>query len=429
VLFLTSIMTLMKLYNWLCSFLMMILVCVLLFRGDVYQAGDKIERYRVFTRMVEFDYVSWTFNALLIKNSQFSLNAVQYLPQDRQVKVVLDYLDLVRKIQDTQDQIDHIYSDPEVNNPRQEAGPLLKRLSGMLDEQSRLGPLSETILQEQTSQILAENHLTLGGQPVPPLLYRVIPLPMALIISPRNTIRQDANISLLPGLSIDQVVLLENQVEEKFNVSAMITNVGGIGVYPTMVLSTTDMDFLSDTIAHEWTHNYLTLHPLGLNYDTSPDLRTMNETTASIVGKEIGQQLLERYYPQFAPRPAPQQPSQNIVPPPDDSPPKFEFRKEMHITRVAVDQLLADGKIEEAERYMEARRKFFWDHGYQIRRLNQAYFAFNGAYADQPGGAAGTDPVGPAVRALRQQSSSLADFLNRISWMTSLDDLQRSLQK
>jgi hypothetical protein len=222
--------------------------------------------------------------------------------------------------------------------------------------------------------------------------------------------------------------LLENQVEERFNVSAMVTNVGGIGVYPTMVLSTTDMDFLSDTIAHEWTHNYLTLHPLGLNYDTSPDLRTMNETTASIVGKEIGQQMLERYYPQFAPRPVPEQLSQNIVPPPDDSPPKFEFRKEMHITRVAVDQLLADGKIEEAERYMETRRKFFWDHGYQIRRLNQAYFAFNGAYADQPGGAAGTDPVGPAVRALRQQSSSLADFLKRISWMTSLADLQRSLK-
>jgi hypothetical protein len=78
---------------------------------------------------------------------------------------------------------------------------------------------------------------------------------------------------------------------------------------------------------------------------------------------------------------------------------------------------------------MEVRRKFLWDHGYQIRRLNQAYFAFNGAYADEPGGAAGADPVGPAVRSLRQQSASLADFLNRISWMTSLADLQKALHK
>ena len=253
---------------------------------------------------------------------------------------------------------------------------------------------------------------------------------MALIISPRNLIRQDANISLLPELSLDQVVELETQVEKKFNVSALVTDVGGIGDYPTMVLSTTDMNFLSNTIAHEWTHNYLTLRPLGLEYDASPDLRTMNETTASIVGKEIGLQMLTRYYPQFAPQPPPVQTSQNnTIQAPDNSPPRFDFRKEMHITRLTVDGLLASGKITEAESYMEARRQFFWENGYQIRRLNQAYFAFNGAYADEPGGAAGADPVGPAVRALRQQSPSLADFLNRISWMTSLADLQRALKK
>ena len=45
-----------------------------------------------------------------------------------------------------------------------------------------------------------------------------------------------------------------------------------------------------------------------------------------------------------------------------------------------------------------------------MRKLNQAYFAFYGAYADQPGGAAGEDPVGPAVRALRERSQGLADF-------------------
>ncbi len=420
----------MKIYRLIIYPVTMILVCLLLLQNDSSQATGKIERYRVFTRTVEFDYTSWTFDALLVKIEQSSLNAVQYLPQTSQVQIVQDYLDLVQSIQDTQDQIDRIYSDPAVGNPRQKADSLLKKLSFLTGEQSRVGPLSETVLQQQTSDILAENHLTLGGQPVPPLLYRVTPLPMALIISPRNVIRQDANISLLPELSLDQVVELETQVEKRFNVSALVTDVGGIGDYPTMVLITTDMNFLSNTIAHEWTHNYLTLRPLGLEYDASPDLRTMNETTASIVGKEIGLQMLTRYYPQFAPQPPPVQTSQNNnVQAPDNSPPRFDFRKEMHITRLTVDGLLASGKITEAESYMEARRQFFWDNGYQIRRLNQAYFAFNGAYADEPGGAAGADPVGPAVRALRQQSPSLADFLNRISWMTSLADLQRALKK
>jgi hypothetical protein len=75
---------------------------------------------------------------------------------------------------------------------------------------------------------------------------------------------------------------------------------------------------------------------------------------------------------------------------------------------------------------MEQRRIFFWENGYHIRKLNQAYFAFHGAYADEPGGAAGEDPVGAAVRALRAQSPSLAAFLNRISWMTSFEQLQRA---
>ena len=82
----------------------------------------------------------------------------------------------------------------------------------------------------------------------------------------------------------------------------------------------------------------------------------------------------------------------------------------------------------EAEEYMEARRRFMWENGYQLRRLNQAYFAFHGAYADITAGAAGSDPVGPAVVSLRNKSQSLADFINTISWMSSFDQLQQAIQ-
>jgi len=116
-------------------------------------------------------------------------------------------------------------------------------------------------------------------------------------------------------------------------------------------------------------------------------------------------------------------------PDPNDLREPFDFRKEMHETRITVDELLAEGRIEEAETYMEQRRQFFWDNGYAIRKLNQAYFAFYGAYADVPGGAAGEDPVGPAVRSLREQSKSLSEFVNRISWMTSFEQLQKAVGK
>ena len=186
----------------------------------------------------------------------------------------------------------------------------------------------------------------------------------------------------------------------------LVEEVGGIGTYPTMVQETDDLNWLLEVISHEWIHNYLELRPLGINYDTTPELRTMNETTASLAGKEIASAVIARYYPERVPPPPPPQP---ITPPSDQkptepaSPPAFDFRAEMHITRLHVDELLAAGKIDDAESYMEQRRQFLWDNGYQIRKLNQAYFAFHGAYADEPGGAAGNDPVGPAVRALRDK--------------------------
>jgi hypothetical protein len=133
---------------------------------------------------------------------------------------------------------------------------------------------------------------------------------------------------------------------------------------------------------------------------------------------------MERYYPELLPPPPPPPNEDDAAEPP---PQAFDFREEMRETRVTVDQLLAEGKIEQAEEYMEARRKIFWDNGYRLRKLNQAYFAFYGSYADQPGGAAGEDPVGAAVRALYNESPSLADFLKRISWMTTFEDLQRAV--
>jgi hypothetical protein len=157
----------------------------------------------------------------------------------------------------------------------------------------------------------------------------------------------------------------------------------------------------------------------------------MNETTASIAGNEIGGLVFERFYPELI---SASRPRLSLVSAPFDHPepgdslrPTFDFRAEMHETRVTADTLLAEGKIEEAEAYMESRRIVFLQNGYLIRKLNQAYFSFYGAYADSPGGAAGEDPVGPAVRALRAQSDSLADFINTISWMTTFEKLQQAV--
>lgn len=420
-------MQVMKLQTILHNILALLITLLLVSQANL-TPTDEIERIRAFTRSLEFDYTTWTLQALFVKNSQASLAAARFLSEEDQKEIVKYYLAVVDRSKQVSAEIDRIYADPQLADPEVQAAPWLqeqKELRGLLQN---LGPLAESILQDQVAATLSELGLALGGQPIPPVLYRVTSLPDALIVSPRDTIRQDANISLLPDLSLDQITALEHTVERSLNVSALVVAIGGIGVYPTMVMSTTSLPNLLEVIAHEWTHNYLTLRPLGLNYETSPELRTMNETTASIAGKEISQAVLEAYYPELAPKPAP--PTTSARPAlPAEEPARFNFRAEMHQTRVTVDLLLSDGKITQAEDYMEQRRIFFWENGYQIRRLNQAYFAFHGAYADEPGGAAGSDPVGPAVRALRQESPSLADFINRIAWMTSFEQLQSAIQR
>jgi hypothetical protein len=383
------------------------------------------EAARRYTRSVEFDYVSWTLDAFAVKVDQSVLGTPYYFSEPERHQIVTNYLHLMDNILSIEDKLSLMYSDPKVTNPAEASSGLQEELGSLEKQQRLLSPLAESVLQEQISAILADLGLTTGGQPIPPVLFHISPLPYDLIISPRNKIQQDAAISLVPNLSVYQQSNLETKVDTNLNVSSLVVPVGGIGSYPTMVMRTTALDWLSDTIAHEWTHNWLTLRPLGLNYETSPELRTMNETTASISGHEISVLVLKKYYPELTAEFG----IQPVSLPLNTETTDFNFNNEMHITRVYVDELLAQGKINDAEAYMEQRRLFFWQNGYAIRKLNQAYFAFYGAYADTPGGAAGEDPVGPAVRALRAQSSSLTTFLKTISQMDSFKQLQAAISR
>lgn len=408
-----------------------VLLGILLLTASNPIAGEPVERARAFTRPIEFDYVGWSVKAALLKIQSSVLGLPGYLTNEDRKQVVMQHLYLTERILQAENQLNSIYADPNITDKEAASAHLRGELDNMYKRHAQLTPLAEATLQAQVSTVLADLNLTGGGQPVPPVLYHSSPVPMGLIISPRDHIEQLTNISLQPNLSVDRQVPLEEQVDAALNVSSLVVPIGGVGVYPTMVMRTTSLPWELDTISHEWTHNFLTLRPLGFLYDLTPELRTMNETTASIVGNEVGALVLKRYYPELANAadPSIQLTSAQLASPhPDGEAPPFDFRAEMHTTRVTVDVMLAEGKIDEAEAYMEARRKIFWDNGYTIRKLNQAYFAFYGAYADVPGGAAGEDPVGPAVRELRAQSASLAEFVNRISWMTSFAQLQAAIQ-
>jgi hypothetical protein len=403
---------------------MLVIILILSMGGSTLSAFNSRDRIRRFADPYTFDFLGWTLAAVVDEAAQWGLGSSRYLEPVNEIMVVREYLQLVELIQQKRAELENAYGDPD----QVQSATEIARLTSELDELSMrldgLRPLAEDILEGQVATVLEQ--LELGSEPFvfPPVAFQFARLPSSLIVSPRDVIRQDANISLRVDMSLEQVVALEQQVEEYENVSSLVVPVGGLGTYPTMILETTSLTWITEVIAHEWVHNYLSFRPLGFNYSTSPEIRTMNETTASLIGEAVGREVLKLYYPELLPPPEPAPAAPEASPAPV---PVFDFRAEMRATRLRVDELLAQGSVEAAESYMDERRLFFRENGYPLRRLNQAYFAFHGAYADEPGGAAGDDPVGEAVRTLWKQSASPAAFLQRMARMNSFDDLLEAI--
>ncbi|GAB4522983.1 MAG: hypothetical protein Fur0018_05380 [Anaerolineales bacterium] len=406
---------------WLLLFFTLILT-----GSSLLQTEEIQERARFFTRPLEFDFTRWTLQAIWTKWEQRAVGGAAFLPPESRTQVVLDYHVRLEAAHSAENALQEALADPSQAHNAAELGDLRARLNALKAQRDALAPWAESVLETQVGEVLSKAGLTLGGQPIPPVLFHITQPPQALIVSPRQVIRQDADISILPDLSPEAVQTLETQVASAFDVSTLVVGIGGVGVYPTMVLESGDVNWLSEVIAHEWIHNYLSWHPLGALYNSTPEMRTINETTASLAGKALGQMVIAANYPalQAAPAPPPAPPATDAP----SAPPAFDFQHEMHHTRVVVDALLAAGKTKRAEWYMEVRRRYFWENGYHLRKLNQAYFAFYGAYADAPAGAAGEDPVGAAVRALWTASDGDAGrFVHRMAWVWSYEHLQALL--
>ncbi|MCH8310864.1 MAG: hypothetical protein IIB17_10285, partial [Chloroflexi bacterium] len=82
-----------------------------------------------------------------------------------------------------------------------------------------------------------------------------------------------------------------------------------------------------------------------------------------------------------------------------------------------------------AESYMERRRQIFVANGFPIRKLNQAYFAFNGTYADS---AASSSPIAEQLKRYRNAAPDVGTFIKQVAghstyqkFLDGLADLER----
>ena len=414
-----------------------------------------------------FDFGQWEAEALLEKAAQIAVPVQNYLTDEQRKQYVLDFMQETREWSMLDGQVRTIYADASIKDPATASADLRSKRDALRVDLEQRRPTVEAIIQQQIASVLSDEGFAVGGEVVPPVAARITPLPYILIVSPRDEIRRESALGLQAGLNVDQAEQIESKVMSTTNQSALVVPIGGLAAYPTMILESTQLLWLLQTTAHEWTHNWLDFRPLGYSYLTdAQDVRTINETVASLSGDEIGLEVMRRYYldelkrdfpdlvqpkPLTIPTPAPASPA-----PSSSNPGRFDFNQAMRETRITVDAMLADArsledqarqaasaaqsgeaktlsaqanaKIVAAENYMEQRRVLINSHGYHIRKLNQAYFAFYGAYADQPG-AAGADPIGPNVIALRVYSPSLRAFLDRVSSVLTLDDLKRAVEE
>ena len=134
----------------------------------------------------------------------------------------------------------------------------------------------------------------------------------------------------------------------------------------------------------------------------------LNETAAEIAGSEIGKLAYNRL-----------EINQDLNPLKDSLKSKFDFNDEMRTTREKLDILLKKNQINKAESYLENRTLAFQESGFNIRKLNQAYFAFYGTYGQNP---ASSTTIADDLQLLRGKSKNLEEFIKTVSEFGNYND-------
>ncbi len=335
-------------------------------------------------------------------------------PREQRISAAEEFFQLGEEEQRLEGEL---LSIPE-SSPR--AAEIRGRLAEIHDRRGSIRPLVEQTIEREISDILHEEEFSSRiGAILPPVDTVLSHSPALLVTSPRDRIFRLDNTLLRHGVRPDERTALEDVMLHERDLSAIVVNTGGVGTFPTVVSAAGSLHFALNTVAHEWLHNWFFFQPLGQHFWDSPDMTTLNETAATLGGWEIGDQAYESMTGIDYERKPP-------APPEERDPNAFDFTAEMRETRQTAENLLAEGRIEEAESYMEERRQELLDRGYRIRKINQAFFAFYGSYATS---AASDSPVEGQLRELRAKSDSLGDFLRTVAQFSSYQEFLDYLEE
>ena len=344
-----------------------------------------------------FSLVGWHLKNLPAKMVSAVANASKMPAPEERKTLLEDFFDL-------QSEIIRLEREVAYGTALHGNSPEIQKLESQLQEtrnkSEALSPRIESIIEDEIAQALATEgvgfHLAGRHFIFPPVLFVLQQSPNLLVVSPRERIERLADRLISPSMTVSEFEMVENRLSHYDNLSAIVVSLGGIASYPSIVSESSGLYHSIFIAAHEWTHQYLFFYPLGRAYFDWRIGREMNEAVADMVGYEVADRIYRSY---------------GHGPPLRQTPPEktsFDFNTEMRQTRLVAERLLEEGKIEEAEQYMEERRQHCVQEGYNIRKLNQAYFAFHGTYALDP---ASVSPVGEQLAELRGYYATLGEFV------------------
>ena len=374
-----------------------------------------------------FDIIGWEMEAL-------SGELEEVLFGDEGVSadespVVLEYFSVMEKIRALSREIEAVKSGVETGDiaSLEAEMNILQKKQGDLERQAEKiieGQIRETLTQLGIFNPLDDCiGLEIG---FPPVNFIIEEPPKVLVVSPRNNIESIREITLITDVTLKEIEDIEETVDE-LGVSSLVVNVGGMATYPAFVASSASLRFTINAAIEEWLHQYLFFKPLGFMYvldllgvSRSYEIATINETLAGMVSNEIGDILYRNYYAKNYYAKYDEKTGQTGA-----AEPEFDLNQEMKDIRRQVDEYLARGETELAEEFMEQKRLYLISQGYYIRKLNQAYFAFYGTYADSP---TSIDPIGVELRTLRDKCDSAKEFLDKVALMTSRSELIESIE-
>ena len=353
--------------------------------------------------------------------------------QQERLEDLQRYFQIGKEIRELESEMAQLYVGPPhgTGNPgavenEDEGSRINRELDGLRRARSAIRSGVEETLESEVSTVLVSEGLSSRiGLIFPPVDVALTGPPRVLVISPRDRIERVKTLLLRSDMSIEEMEELERKIFQEQDLAALVQGIGGVATYPTIVRSGSSLRHAAITSAHEWLHTYWFFRAMGWNMFTSPQMNTLNETAATVAGVEIGKRVYEAITGQKIQEPPPSGPSTiGEAVPPRGVEEVFNFDREMRKTRRRAGELLGEGKIEEAEAYMEERRKLFVDNGFHIRKLNQAYFAFRGTYATSP---ASVSPIGAEVERVWRASGSVGEFIRTMARFGSYQEFLEHL--